>query len=60
MTNLEYIKNMDAKEMANWLMYKLCTKCVYNLDNCIDDMINHKETKCEEGVKKWLESEAEE
>lgn len=59
MTNLEYIQEMDVKEMLNFLEIARLTPCeLCSLKNdayCIEDYDN-----CEKGRKKWLEQEAKE
>ena len=54
MTNYKKIKNMSVKEMADFIdRNDCCDCCAYRVDGCralID---------CPEGIKKWLESEAE-
>lgn len=56
MTNYEYIKNMTVEQMAkliNRIGYFPCEYCEYtDSPGC--------GTKCAEGIKKFLESEAEE
>ena len=53
MTNLDRIKNMTADEMAELLKSASCKSCAYR---------GHTRCSfrpCEEGIKKWLEQEAE-
>lgn len=55
MTNFERIKNMTAEEMMEFIIYERSCDCdcciyVYN-DNCTMP-------KCKEGIKAWLEQEA--
>ncbi len=53
MTNFERIKNMSVEEMAAQIIETGlgCEYCKYDDYTCSND--------CEFGVKKWLESEAE-
>ena len=54
MTNLDRIKNMTLDEMAELLGTKACECCAYrSLPPC-----GFK--SCKDGIKKWLEQEAEE
>ena len=54
MTNLDRIKNMTLDEMAELLDTKACECCAYrSLPPC-----GFK--SCKDGIKKWLEQEAEE
>ena len=53
MTNYEKIKSMSIDEMAN-LLGNECEFCV-----CFNEPFLKCSRSCNEGVKKWLESEAE-
>ena len=50
MTNLEYIKTLDADKMAEMLLTGDCPYCIYRLD-CRGDC------DCKEGVLAWLKQE---
>lgn len=53
MTNLDHIKNMTLDEMAELLDTKACKCCAYySTPPC-----GFKD--CRDGIKKWLEQEAE-
>lgn len=51
-TNYERIKQMSVEEMMKWLG---CKTCIYHDQDCFGDG----EEACYEGIKQWLESEAE-
>lgn len=55
MTNLEYIRTLDAKGFINWLEKFYRCDCCVNTDKC--EM--HSKEICDEGLEKWLESESE-
>lgn len=55
MTNLEHIKNMTVDEMAELLSTKACKCCAYlSFAPC-----GFRACACKDGIKKWLEQEAE-
>ena len=54
MTNYEMIKQLSMEEMAAFLYFTdTCPFCIY-------DGIPCNELSCKNGIKRWLESEAEE
>lgn len=53
MTNLEYIRTLDAKEFINWLEKFYRCDCCVNTDKC--EM--HSKEICDEGLEKWFECE---
>ena len=53
MTNFEKIKKMSVDELVDFIAEPCSNSCVYH-SNC------NVGEDCEDGVKKWLESEAEE
>lgn len=55
MKNRDKLNNMSNKELAELLSFQQCSYCQYQDENCciLDDCI------CAEGIKLWLESEAE-
>ncbi|MBR1910884.1 MAG: hypothetical protein IJ828_00860 [Treponema sp.] len=60
MKNFEKIQNMTLEELAEYhykviTEFVLCTCCAKNPKNC-----SQTETSCKEGIKQWLESEADE
>lgn len=57
MTNFEKIKNMDIDELAK-LLNGRCSLCVFDTDG--DECAGmEKDAPCIDGVRKWLEQEAE-
>lgn len=53
MTNYEMIKQFSVEEMAEFF------NDLDNCDTCMYDRIPCKELSCKDGIKEWLESEAE-
>ena len=52
MTNFEKIKSLTVKEMVNFICEGACNYCIYADGDC-------RGFKCREGVREWLEQEAE-
>lgn len=53
MTNYEKIRNMNKEDMLKFITYNgSCQWCIYEVETCA--------LSCNEGCKKWLESEAKE
>ena len=59
MNNLERIKNMSTKELAKVLNGSQCNCCAYK--NTLMSIKKNvcEQSNCEEGVKLWLEQDAE-
>lgn len=52
MKNIDKIKQMTGEELVKFMKINICEHCVYN-----DSICGHE--NCSEGIKLWLESEAE-
>ena len=54
MTNLEYIKSMNDKQIAEWILFEdkteHCEMCPYLFDGCAGE-------SCVKAMIKWLNSE---
>lgn len=51
MKNIDKIKEMNAEELIIFMNSNKCDRCSYNNTNCMHDL-------CSEGMKTWLEQEA--
>lgn len=52
MKNIDKIREMNSEDLIIFMNSNKCDKCSYNGTNCMHDF-------CREGMKSWLEQEAE-